>query len=189
MLGFAIIDMQKWMFRLPERVLQVPLLTANINALAQAFAEQGLPVFNVETVHKADRSTWTRLMHKYDYACLIEGTEGAEPVDGLRRPDMTRSIVKTRNSAFLGTDFETVLRTAGVSELVLAGVFMDGCVGLTAADAAQRGFDVTFIDDAIGHSRIERRATLLDWLVDAYELTTCTTVQMIGRLRTEGSRS
>jgi nicotinamidase-related amidase len=75
-----------------------------------------------------------------------------------------------------------VLRQAGVSEVVLAGVFMDGCVGLTAADAAQRGFDVTFVDDAIGHSRIERRATILEWLVEAYELTTSTTEQMIKRM-------
>jgi nicotinamidase-related amidase len=93
MQGLVIIDMQNWMFRLPERASQVPSLVANINAIAEAFAEQGRPVFNIETVHKADRSTWTRLMHKYDYACLIEDTEGAEPVDGLRGPDVTRSIV------------------------------------------------------------------------------------------------
>ena len=68
------------------------------------------------------------------------------------------------NSAFLGTNFETQLKAAGVTELALAGVFIDGCVGLTAADAAQRGFDVVFIDDAIGQTRADRRSAILHWL-------------------------
>lgn len=189
MLGLAIIDMQNWMFRLPERASQIPALVANVNIVADAFAARGLPVFVVDTVHKADRSTWTRLMRKYDFSCLIEGTDGAQHVDGLRCPEVARTVVKTRNNAFLATDFEAVLKDAGITEIALAGVFMDGCVGLTAADAAQRGFGVTFIDDAIGHSRIERRNTIMSWLVEAYELSTCTTDQMVKQLREQVSSS
>jgi nicotinamidase-related amidase len=189
MLGLAIIDMQNWMFRLPERASQIPALVANVNIVADAFAARGLPVFVVDTVHQADRSTWTRLMRKYDFSCLIEGTDGAQHVDGLRCPEVARTVVKTRNNAFLATDFEAVLKEAGITEIALAGVFMDGCVGLTAADAAQRGFGVTFIDDAIGHSRIERRNTIMSWLVEAYELSTCTTDQMVRQLREQVSSS
>lgn len=182
MLGLAIIDMQNWMFRLPEREAQIPALVASINTLVDAFVAEGLPVFHIETVHKADRSTWTRLMHQYDYACLIEGTEGAAPVTGLKMPEAAHSIVKTRNSAFLGTDFETVLQDKGICELALTGVFMDGCVGLTAADAAQRGFGISFVDDAIGHSQAERRRVIMDWLVDAYELSACSSEQVVAQL-------
>jgi len=35
------------------------------------------------------------------------------------------------------------------ADMAAAGVLIDGCVGLTAADAVQRGFEVTFAADAI----------------------------------------
>jgi nicotinamidase-related amidase len=183
MLGLVIIDMQRWMFRYPERAEQVPLLVGNINALANVFVDRGLPIFDVRTIHKADRSTWSRLMHKHDYPCLLEGTDDVQVVDGYRSPELAVQITKTANSVFLATDFETALKTAGVAELVLTGVFADGCVGLTAADAAQRRLDVTFVDDAIGHSRPDRREAILDWLTDSYELKRQTTEQMLARVR------
>ena len=105
MLGLIIIDMEKWMFRYPERAAQVPLLVANINALVKTFVEFELPIFNIQTIHKADRSTWSRLMRKHDYSCLLEGTEEAELVNGYRTPECAIQIIKTANSAFVGTDF------------------------------------------------------------------------------------
>jgi nicotinamidase-related amidase len=168
--ALLIIDMQRWMFRYPERLAQAPRLSANIELLATAFARAGLPVFQVDTIHKADRSTWSRLMRKHDYSCLIEGTPDVAPVDGFSPPHGAIRIVKTANSAFVGTDLDCVLRRAGIVELVLTGVFIDGCVGLTAADAAQRGYEVTFVEDAIGHTRAERREVVLNWLVSDYEL-------------------
>ncbi len=175
MQALAIIDMQRWMFRSPERAVQLSALVPTLNRLAAHFGASGWPVFDVGVFHKADRSTWSRLMLKHDYACMIEGTADAEPVDGLELPATRRRIRKTANSAFLGTDFEAQLRALKVSELVLAGAFIDGCVGLTAADAAQRGFEVILVEDAIAHGNERRRTTIFEWLVDMYELTTITT--------------
>jgi nicotinamidase-related amidase len=182
MLGLAIIDMQKWMFRYPDRAAQIDRLNRNINAISKAF-EPGFPIFDVRTIHKADRSTWSRLMRKHNYPCLIEGTEDIRPVDGYQSPNRAIQITKTENSAFLGTNFETLLNAAGVTELVLAGVFIDGCVGLTAADAAQRGLEVAFIDDAIGHTQADRRSAILNWLTDAYELKIWNTEQAVAYAR------
>lgn len=187
MLALVIIDMQKWMFRYPERATQIPSLIDNINALTNAFIEVGLPIFDVQTIHKADRSTWSRLMSKYNYSCLIEGTQDAKLVEGYLLPEEAHQIAKTANSAFLGTTFETSLKSANITELVLTGVFMDGCVGLTAADAAQRGFDVIFVDDAIGHTQTDRRTAILDWLIDDYELKLQTTEQILARVRARPS--
>ena len=114
MLALAIIDMQRWMFRLPERAAQLPPLVLAINKLAVDFEASGLPVFNVHVVHKADRSTWSRLMLKYDYPCMIEGTSDIEPVDGFASPASTYNIQKRANSAFLGTNFEEQLRGLAV---------------------------------------------------------------------------
>jgi|EndMetStandDraft_3_1072993.scaffolds.fasta_scaffold155583_1 nicotinamidase-related amidase len=182
MLGLVIIDMQKWMFRYPERAAQIDQLNRNISAISKEF-ELRFPIFDVQTIHKADRSTWSHLMRKYDYPCLIEGTDDIRRVDGYQLPERAIQITKTANSAFLGTNFETQLKAAGVTEIALAGVFIDGCVGLTAADAAQRGFEVVFIDDAIGHTRADRRPVILNWLTDDYELKTWNTEQAIAHAR------
>jgi len=171
MQALAVIDMQRWMFQRQERAAQLAGLLPPINKLTADFALAGLPVFNVRVIHKADRSTWSRLMLKYDVPCLIEGTAEAEPVDGLDLPAAARLIRKTANSVFLGTNFEEELRALNVDRLVLAGAFIDGCVGLTAADAAQRGFEVVIVEDAIAYCKDGHRVAIIEWLVAMYELT------------------
>ncbi len=180
--ALVIIDMQQWMFRLPERMTQVPALLSNITRLAAAFEASSLPIYDVRTEHKADRSSWSRLMLKYDYPCLLENTSGAAVVAGYIPPTNARKIIKTANCAFLRTDFEEQLRNDGVSRLVLTGVFVDGCVGLTAAGAAQRGFEVTFIEDGIGQTDAELRDPLLKWLIEDYELESAEAEEFIERL-------
>ena len=170
MQALAVVDMQRWMFQKPERATQLPALVPSINRLLDRFAGAGLPIFDVRVVHKADRSTWSRLMMKYNVACLIEGTTDVDLVDGLAMPAAARFVPKRANSAFLGTDLEQQLRMHGVDNLALAGAFIDGCVGLTAADAAQRGFDVVIVEDAIARCDENHGATLVEWLRSMYEL-------------------
>lgn len=172
MQALIIVDMQRWMFRLPEREAQLATVVPAINLLAARFSAVGWPVFEVCVEHKADRSTWSRLMHKHDYSCLIEGTADAEAVEGLVLPAATKRVVKRANSAFFETDLHEQLRALKVEGVVLTGAFIDGCVSLTAADAAQRGFDVVLVEDAMAHRDGRHRAPLIEWLVSLYELTT-----------------
>jgi nicotinamidase-related amidase len=166
--ALLVIDMQRWMFRTPDRTVQLPALVAAINKLMGLFEAADRPIFDIRTLHKADRSTWSRLMLRHDYPCLIEGTPDAELVDGLHARGMP--IVKRANDAFLGTDLEAQLRSRAVTKLVLAGVFIDGCVGLTAASAAQRGFEVSFADEAVGARDPVQAAQIRAWLTEMYEL-------------------
>jgi nicotinamidase-related amidase len=102
---------------------------------------------------------------------MIEGTSDIEPVDALAMPGSAHDIQKRANSAFLGTDFEEQLRNLDVKKLVLAGAFIDGCVGLTAADAAQRGFEVIIAEDATAHCDLRHREMMIEWLIRMFELT------------------
>ena len=172
MQALVVVDMQRWMFQRPERAAQLAAIVPVINGLAADFAASNQPVFDVRVVHKADRSTWSRLMLKYDVPCMIEGTADVEPVDGLVLPTSARTILKRSNSAFFETDFERQLRALKIERVILAGAFIDGCVGLTAADAAQRGFEVVIVEDAIAHCNERHRAALIEWLVSMYELAT-----------------
>jgi nicotinamidase-related amidase len=58
-------------------------------------------------------------------------------------------INKTSRSAFNSTAIEIVLRNLGVRTLVVAGVTTSSCVDTTARDAADRGFQVAIVEDAV----------------------------------------
>lgn len=66
----------------------------------------------------------------------------AEPEAG--EPVVTKSV----NSAFIGTDLETRLRTAGIRTVVLAGISTPHCVSTTARMAANLGFPTVVVSDA-----------------------------------------
>lgn len=57
-------------------------------------------------------------------------------------------VEKHVNSAFIGTNLESLLRRAGATTLVIAGLTTDHCCSTTARMAANLGFRVLFITDA-----------------------------------------
>lgn len=57
-------------------------------------------------------------------------------------------ISKNVNSAFIGTDLESKLRSAGIDTLVIAGYTSQHCVNTTVRMAANLGFHVILVEDA-----------------------------------------
>jgi nicotinamidase-related amidase len=73
------------------------------------------------------------------------------------QPQPGETIVDKRvNSAFIGTDLEQLLRDAGATGVVIAGLTTDHCASTTARMAANLGFDVWCVADALAtHARGE----------------------------------
>ncbi|MGB0190281.1 MAG: cysteine hydrolase family protein, partial [Nocardioides sp.] len=80
--------------------------------LARAAHRAGVPVLEVRTEHEPDRSTWTLTMLEDDQGVVVRGTPGAARADGLD-PGPADVLVKTRDSAFFGTDLVERLRRLG----------------------------------------------------------------------------
>jgi nicotinamidase-related amidase len=56
--------------------------------------------------------------------------------------------VKTKSSAFHGTDFDAKLKKAGIDHLVIAGMQSEYCVDSAVRGAYERGYAVTLVADA-----------------------------------------
>jgi nicotinamidase-related amidase len=75
-------------------------------------------------------------------------------------------FAKTSSSVFSTTDIERVLWNLGIRHLVFTGLVTDGCVELSARDAADRGFSVTLVEDATCSSTPEAHEDAIARMTD-----------------------
>jgi nicotinamidase-related amidase len=61
--------------------------------------------------------------------------------------------IKTKSSAFHGTDFDTKLKRAGIDHLVITGMQSEYCVTSVIRGAYERGYKLTLVSD--GHSTFD----------------------------------
>jgi nicotinamidase-related amidase len=73
---------------------------------------------------------------------------GFQVIEAAREMPGEPVIVKTVNSAFIGTDLEARLRRAGYSTLVICGATTNHCVETSTRMAGNLGFDAWLVRDA-----------------------------------------
>ncbi len=151
--ALLVIDVQREYFDPdgPAFVAHAADVLAPINRLIDAFRDHDLPIVFVRHEQRADGSDAGRMG---DFAApdeddsFVAGTPRVELVAGLHvRPDDV-IVVKRRYSAFLGTDLESILRTAGARAVVVTGLMTSFCCETTARDAHGRDYEVLFVADA-----------------------------------------
>lgn len=81
-------------------------------------------------------------------AALVEESEASDIHPALERQAEEAVVVKKRVSAFSGSDLEVLLRSLGVTHLVLSGIATSGVVLSTLREAADRDYDLTVLSDA-----------------------------------------
>jgi nicotinamidase-related amidase len=71
--------------------------------------------------------------------------------------------VKTKSSAFHGTDFDAKLKAAGIDHLVVTGMQSEYCVDSAVRGAYERGYKVTLVSDAhsTGDTRVARAKDII----------------------------
>ena len=145
--ALVLIDLQKDYFVSDELERCRDDLVAICNRLVRGARDAGVPVIEVRTIHLPDRSTWTLTMHEDGQGMVLQGSRGAEPLDGL---DTAEALVmtKTRDSAFFGTDLRQLLADRSVDHLVLCGVSTESCIAATASDAFAHDLGATLVADA-----------------------------------------
>jgi len=76
-------------------------------------------------------------------------------------PDDVR-IYKRRFSAFTGSDLEVILRSLGVENIILCGVFTSGVVLSTTREAADKDYRITVLSDCCGDPDQEAHRLLIE---------------------------
>ncbi|XP_042503149.1 probable inactive nicotinamidase At3g16190 isoform X1 [Macadamia integrifolia] len=153
--AMLVIDMQKD-FILPGKPLQVAggqAIIPNVIKAVEVARESGILVVWVVREH----DPMGRDVELYRMPMYGEGKEspvslgnvGSELVEGLEIKKGDYKLVKTRFSAFFGTNLHSFLQRVGINSLVVTGVQTPNCVRQTVIEALELDYDpITVITDA-----------------------------------------
>jgi nicotinamidase-related amidase len=122
--------------------------------LLAAARAAGIPPVFVQEVHKRSLVDFGRELDGQEGVHCLEGDLATELADGIEPVGDEYLIRKRRYSAFFATELELVLRSYGVSTLVLVGALTDICVHYTFADAHQRDYRCKVVTDCVGGSSL-----------------------------------
>lgn len=183
MIAVLVIDMQNAFFENPVLSSRQESVTVACNELIAAAQESGTNVLLVKTEHEEDKSTWTLNMLEDDQGFIFRDTHQAQFVSGLRTNGLPQ-MVKTRDSAFLGTDLLLRLRNWDVDTVVLVGVSTHNCIAQTAADAFGHNVRVVYAAEAMASENPEAAAAVQDILCREYRQQILSIAEVKDRLMT-----
>jgi nicotinamidase-related amidase len=160
-------------------------VTPNIRRLQERFRDLGRPVvFVVNGSSAPDFSDYLPLRRGRvrDVGFIPRvGSAEYEILQELRPMPEELVILKRSTSAFSSTGLDQILRNMGITDLVTVGVATDACVGLTARDAADRGYGVVLVEDATATYTPQRHESFLSLFATVHG-NVMTTDEVVGRL-------
>lgn len=114
-----------------------PAAEQNAGRLLAHWRAEGAPVFHVRHLSVEPGSPLNPEFGRVDFHPAVTPAGGESIYD------------KHVNSAFIGTTLEADLRAAGIANLVICGLTTPHCVSTTTRMAANLGFSVELVHDAV----------------------------------------
>jgi len=166
-LGLIVIDMQRDFVEpggfgasLGNDVSRIGAIVPTVARLIYGFRNAGLPVIHTRECHRPDLSDLPDA--KRDRGApslrigdrgpmgriLVAGEPGAEIIPELAPLPGEPVLDEPGKGAFCRTEFETLLTSRGLRQLVFAGVTTEVCVQTTMREANDRGYDCLLAYDA-----------------------------------------
>ena len=147
--------------RLVASIFNKEEFLANTKKLIAKAREKGIPVIfsKITPMPEGFESEVRKFIFKKRFSKMPQA-QVANPMD-LTIEALEKDIVIPKNTAsmFVGTNFEMLLRNAGITTIVITGIATEFGVESTARDASNRGFFPVIASDACssynqaGHNR------------------------------------
>jgi nicotinamidase-related amidase len=166
-LALIMIDMQRDFLEpggfgaaLGNDVNRLQAIVPTVQRLLGAFRELGLPIFHTTESHRPDLSDCPpakRLRGNPPLKIgdpgpmgriLIAGEPGNGIVPALAPLPGETVIEKPGKGAFYQTNLEFLLKTHGITHLLIGGVTTEVCVQTTMREANDRGYECLLVEDA-----------------------------------------
>lgn len=141
MKAFVVIDMQCGLLAGDPPPANVDILVERINAVAQAFRSMGDLVIFVQQCGPAGDA-------------FAEENPGWPLLPDIEIASQDKVVSKTTCDSFYRTELNSLLKSNGIEEIVIAGWATDFCVDTTVRSAASLDYSVTVVRD--GHTAADR---------------------------------
>jgi isochorismate hydrolase len=159
--ALLILDMQEYFLSPASHAFipSAPAIVPGIQALLSMWKSRQLPVVftrHTNNPQNAGRmSTWWR--------DLIRPGSAESAITPMLDTSGCQVLEKNQYDAFYGSPLDEMLRTAGITQVVICGVMTHLCCETTARSAFMCGFDVFFtVDGTATYTEAFHQATLLN---------------------------
>jgi nicotinamidase-related amidase len=154
--ALVLIDLQKGITSSQTSPYASDVIVENAARIAARFRELKALVVLVRVAFSKDGGD--RLSPKVDSPMTSPGArpEGWDEIDpriGVCESDLV--IIKKQWGAFYGTELDLQLRRRGITTIVIGGIATNYGVESTARDAYERGYQLIFVEDAMGSMKID----------------------------------
>jgi ureidoacrylate peracid hydrolase len=148
--ALVVVDMQRFFCEpgYPLYTENSAAILPNVRQLVQHFRVRARPVIFAAQQNKGELIDRGVSLRKWWPTVPLEGSREVEIVEELAPLPSEKVIAKRRYSAFFGSDLDLTLRSTGVSQVVVAGLFTNVCVEATARDAFMNDYLVFLPADA-----------------------------------------
>lgn len=153
---------------LDERFRAIDATVPNIRRLQQAFRAAQQEVIHARLAYrkKDARDAGTAYLPSPEASPLPRNKRDEALLDEVCALDDEMIFSKVSSSIFSSTDIDQVLRRMRITHLALTGLTTDGCVELSARDAADRGYSVTLVSDGCCASTLAAHEDAIQRMTD-----------------------
>jgi nicotinamidase-related amidase len=145
----------------PIPCLGAEQIIPSIAAFAQWARGKGIPIIYTREIHREEKVDFGLEIRRSEPEHCIDGSRGAEIVQGLTPVKGDFVLVKRRYSSFYLTDLELLMKGLGRNTLIIAGAATNVCVYATALDAMQRDMVPLVLEDCVAGTDVDLHRAFL----------------------------